>query len=1419
MDALRSAPCLQLQTKQRVTSAAAKAVAANEPTDGDAAKGGHDSVDTDESKGSLMAHLESASVLHQVRQLNQPQPSHTSTDAPSITSISSNDLSHLLQQNEAVDDRLQILHQIIFPLLKNLQECYLILDNLPPSESTTPESATPQDVNEETATTNQRKKNRAKKPPLPVGMLSLNDYTNVACLLEFTISTSLLPMLEYAFVLLSPSASPASQQREIDNHTTLTTQKRSQGLPKSLSGRISKTALVWGTQVAAVNHDGLVEALSKLSGEMRQLKQNDAMRLYHTIKRYNELSLLAATVGNVILLDRFRPMLLPRHLADVILTLLLGERLKWQLGNLTKRVGSMSEGSDDTLTTMMEKEKSVERENSGMLSSLEKALLFTPLRFPSPLITNATTTASWSKIALRPIDHREAALAYRTLLGGGAAMMCITANANTVASQSQSAPLIPPWLRMRLGQCLTKLAQEDLTSVVDVFVAYAHGPGGTNEGIGSVDDVMTGAAARLARALCARPSSNDAALEVFQKRLCRQFVDFLVVEGETCMNEMKKSNHCGLGERSRSSAAMSLTLWATIGQLPLEVLQELFFRELASGLVPTSAKDDTQRLTALQSISAIWAWLSTVPSSLDPSTTNKVHDMLLSPSLLSFYRSKLSVDGLTVLGQTLRLAASFHSGAEKLESKMVVELNADEQSQKEIQQLTEMTLFQMVYILLKGREQCYSVAFELVKAINTNSWDMAGCGIELSDNSASSRVYTHSSTKDDFAEVASLRGVECRAKVLVDEVIVPLSKMAVDVLGEKEASGTDSKEHLLPSALFQLVLMLHFSSTSMAADNRNSYEKFESMMNVTGLVPYLKNHKEGERMTSTVLLGLVCEKCSPVAILLGGEAGSGVLTLLGLIVGCAASHLEGTSTDMDDTQELLSTTSIVLSLLVALLELGAEKRSNQDESQLQAMIPSLRTLSSSDTHDGFLSSRNGNPDSSQLFVLVSELAEMASHAMVLIVARHNTDETEPTTDSTVAIMKSRTEDIMETLSIAEHDLQSSQPPFRAKGVVSLRHIARSLVDAEATTPSDEVIITEIHSSTPDRSTTKVDVALVARSLARICLIALSDSESYVYLASIQTLVAIGDVCPSEIIPLIGILVAKGTAEFKVSKPDVGVSSVVLSLSSEQRIKAAEALIFMIRRRGAGVYLYGRSLLDAMVFGSQRGSYDNQDIFTKLSVSGMIQSQTHSYFVGRDANETTDNEGDNSEERKTRLNTGGPIFDNEEDALLRAASISVLCELISVIDPTVISSYCHILVGFATDALQLDSSRPIRRAAACLARVLYACVDKEVSGERQVDTSSAISVAIVSADEERLYYALLRCVTADDVDTLNSSAVKDKTRLVDTATQSRCQEAIDIRNDLESLCVFDAAKAIAQSMKIEKADPVVQAVRRALHDTP
>ena len=87
-------------------------------------------------------------------------------------------------------------------------------------------------------------------------------------------------------------------------------------------------------------------------------------------------------------------------------------------------------------------------------------------------------------------------------------------------------------------------------------------------------------------------------------------------------------------------------------------------------------------------------------------------------------------------------------------------------------------------------------------------------------------------------------------------------------------------------------------------------------------------------------------------------------------------------------------------------------------------------------------------------------------------------------------------------------------------------------------------------------------------MARLSFISLSDAESYVYIAGIQTLVAICDVNPSEILPLTATLVAKGViSDLAVLSADAKVSSVTVSLTPEERIKCAEALIFMIRRRG------------------------------------------------------------------------------------------------------------------------------------------------------------------------------------------------------------------------------------------------------------
>ena len=62
----------------------------------------------------------------------------------------------------------------------------------------------------------------------------------------------------------------------------------------------------------------------------------------------------------------------------------------------------------------------------------------------------------------------------------------------------------------------------------------------------------------------------------------------------------------------------------------------------------------------------------------------------------------------------------------------------------------------------------------------------------------------------------------------------------------------------------------------------------------------------------------------------------------------------------------------------------------------------------------------------------------------------------------------------------------------------------------------------------------------------------------------------------------------------------------------------------------------------------------------------------------------------------------------------------------------------------------------------------------------------MAVALVDANEEKLYNVLTRCVSADEL---------AQTCIVDTATQCRSKEAIDIRQELESLGVLRVAAVI------------------------
>eukprot|EP00985_Skeletonema_marinoi_P016896 scaffold9175_cov115-Skeletonema_marinoi.AAC.1 len=290
IDGLRSAPCLKAWTiKEEID-----------------AKTQNDDV-------SLFAHLQSLGVVQQVQTLQTPgQP--LQQQSKSGKEINPSGLESMLLDHYKVDDRKQILHQIIYPILKRLQQCYAALDTI---ESNLP----PRNDKIETNNNKSPKSKRKNAAPPPLGMLSLNDYVNVACLLEFTISISLVPALEYPYLYqlqlnpyksnsagknTSSDGSGAIQFPKVTSHTTTMAQKRIQALPKPLAGRISKTALTWGSTYAAKMHESLHK---KISDYNKVPHDNDTTEdaitpqqlydVYSAYQAYREVTSLATSIGHL----------------------------------------------------------------------------------------------------------------------------------------------------------------------------------------------------------------------------------------------------------------------------------------------------------------------------------------------------------------------------------------------------------------------------------------------------------------------------------------------------------------------------------------------------------------------------------------------------------------------------------------------------------------------------------------------------------------------------------------------------------------------------------------------------------------------------------------------------------------------------------------------------------------------------------------------------------------------------------------------------------------------------------------------------------------------------------------------------------------------------------------------------------------
>ena len=438
------------------------------------------------------------------------------------------------------------------------------------------------------------------------------------------------------------------------------------------------------------------------------------------------------------------------------------------------------------------------------------------------------------------------------------------------------------------------------------------------------------------------------------------------------------------------------------------------------------------------------------------------------------------------------------------------------------------------------------------------------------------------------------------------------------------------------------------------------------------------------------------------------------------VVESSRSTADGSETTNGEAKAevLASIASVLLTILVSILELGSSTRSDAEEVELRSLAFPLQQLSSR-----------------AIVAHADEMAEMASHALVLLQARSALPSASPASTS-----------VDEKWQQAQKDLESSEPPLRARGVATLRNLANGLPSSSSVDDQQPVSMSE---------------------LLQLTIRALGDEESYVYLASIHTLVSIAAADPSSTMPLLSSCFLTGILVMDHHEPTV--------LSLDQRAKLTEAMAFIVRR-GISLSHQLPRLLDLLCFGPR----ESTPLITVMDENQEkeIQTTTHKYFVGK-AEERKLDEHQYWDDAKLRVKTGGPLFVEEEGDLVRSGRILIASELVSVLSPEQISPHVSLLMDCCIDALRLELSRPVRRAAANLARQIYGAVEQE---EARADYIKAVATGRHAV----LLTVLERCVSSDDL----GDTARQKKR--DEATVARCQEALELVAQASNVLLLGAA---------------------------
>jgi len=1197
-----------------------------------------------------------------------------------------------------VEERRQVVYDILIPLLKDLTKSYRQLDvKLLPHRTGT------------SVTSNN------KAPP---GLLSLSDYTDIGCLLEFLVTTSILPNLE-PYILY-----PA--------------EKRIRTLPKALQGRMPSRAYLWGTSVAVEPSPPNQEELAA-----------------------HELRLVGLTMAKLCTTARFQPMFLLRHMADICAA------LHQSFHSFQTVIG------DEQQQQLFWKLPSMDDE--WELQFLNQ------LGFSSSLVVSKTNS--------RILDPIFSIKAYQSLLSFG----------------SKNAPY---WLRCQVSRQLASVARTDLDAILYVFVHVADSLPGADR---------TAAATRLAYTLT-RPSSTTNSGSSDDRNLYYNSILSQLADSLDNYIVSKINNKEGTISVS-SSLAGPLTAAALVPLLLphyKDMVRQFWIQRLLSPLCNNDGQNTTfiseEHISKITNRLYVWICCTTPPIPA-LSAMLSYESCIVSSRHVQTNKDSVRIGRYTVLQLLLRIAAS-----------------APLSSHLDTIRRTIAQILQSIVLSDSNRQQLVTVAICIVHSVAPMTYDIeGGTYFAPSSNNGCCECRQRNRLLKDNSD-QSLLELQARCKVMVQI----LRQMNIEN-GAIEAKGKEScmKGRRLPlsacvfEVLFHVYLSLLPKSPCAFQDEEFFLPKMLRLEPVKlaalHLLPMLIETCEIDELlgsSATRIFGMIRSvliaglsdfsnaedlklgtfECLDSAYL-SQDADNALTDLL-----CETfssndqSEVDLKNDDLTSNDSLISMSSLCLSLLLAILELGNQRRESNEEDCLRALLPVVK-LYAADLNF----SRNPFEAAAR-----SNMAEVAAHICALIISRdapNENDELRKVDDDEV------TGRMRKRLVQAEQDLQSDMVPLRARGIVCLMRAVRAEVntrdhDLLKTTDVPRCVVTEVGgedvvAAMPRGSSENEWDRDTMNRMLKLVTLALKDNESYVFLAAVQTLSALCDVVPSYYMPRLATALSRGV--FAISDTE-GSEGTRVELSLSQRIKLAEALMFAIRRRGEALGHYATSLVVELLRGCQVNCLEGLPLADDNRVlDTLIQQQTHLYLEHGTYEVPPEGDLEESadiatakEEKRNRAAAGGPVFVVEELDAVRSGCYSCLAEVITLLEPNSVTRYISQIVYLCLDALRLDKTRPVRRSAALLSREVYRAVLREGEKGLKFQNKSMyqcilpMTLELVSSGCEATLAATLKQISA-----LNETSGN---RHYDPATDARCQEALDARQLCEEFGYLALASAMAKEKK-------------------